>query len=82
MSPPHEAADAEDRPDARQVLHAVTGDRDAEARAVAERADEDVDAAKTAVGQAHGDIAGRTKPESDLATADDVHDAARREDDD
>ena len=48
---------------ARQALHAATGDRDAEAEALADRAGDDVDAdaAKVAVQRAHGD---RPDPES------------------
>jgi hypothetical protein len=62
---------------ARQLLHAATGDRDAEARALADRADDDVDedAARTAVGRAHGELARDGKPESDIADPDDARDA-------
>ena len=58
----------------RQLLHAATGDRDAEARALADRADDDVDEedARAAVGRAHGEIAGDGKPESDIAGPDDA----------
>ena len=43
---------------ARQLLHAATGDRDAEAHALADQAGPDVadDDAKVAVRKAHGDI--------------------------
>lgn len=70
----------EDRPDARQLLHAATGDRDAEARAVAERDDTVTEAdARTAVRGAHGDIPDGPDPHDDLATTDDVTtDAADR----
>jgi hypothetical protein len=78
MPAPKDAETESDRPDARQLLHAATGDRDAEARALAERADEDVDDAKTAVAEAHGDVAGHPKPERDVAIADDAREAAER----
>jgi hypothetical protein len=65
---------------ARQVLHAVTGDRDKEAEALEDRAGDDVDgtAAKVAVQRAHGD---RPDPDgspgkSDLAAPDDAEKAA------
>ncbi len=59
----------------RQLLHAATGDRDAEARALADRADRDVDEddARAAVGRAHGELPGAGKPESDIADPDDAH---------
>jgi hypothetical protein len=59
---------------ARQLLHAATGDRDAEARALADRAGDDVDEddARAAVGRAHGELEGEAKPESDIAGPDDV----------
>ena len=58
----------------RQLLHAATGDRDAEARALADRAGDDVgeDDAKRAVAQAHGDRSDRAVPERDVATPDDA----------
>jgi hypothetical protein len=58
----------------RQLLHAATGDRDAEARALADRADGDVDEddARAAVGRAHGELARDGKPESDIADPDDA----------
>ncbi len=57
---------------ARQLLHAATGDRDAEAAALADQSDADPDAAKLAVKRAHGDVSDRPKIESDLASPDDV----------
>jgi hypothetical protein len=58
----------------RQLLHAATGDRDAEARALADRADDDVDGAdaKRAVARAHGERTDGTKPEGDVAEPGDV----------
>lgn len=51
-------ASEQDRPSMRQRLHAVTGDRDKEAEALADRSADDVDAdeAAVAVRRAHGDI--------------------------
>jgi hypothetical protein len=62
---------------ARQLLHAATGDRDAEARALADRSPDDVDegAARTAVGRAHGDIADGDHPRSDVAGPEDARTA-------
>jgi hypothetical protein len=59
-----------DKPSLRQLLHAATGDRDAEAKALADRAGEDIseDDAKLAVERAHGDKSGEPKPESDVAS--------------
>ncbi len=69
--------DRDDRPSVRQVLHAATGDRGAEAKAVADRADDvDEPAAEAAVKQAHGDVPGGSGGESDLATTDDAQRAA------
>jgi hypothetical protein len=64
---------------ARQVVHAATGDRDAEAEALADRAGEDVDAddAKVAVQRAHGDRSDPdAAPKRGLADADDAQQAA------
>jgi hypothetical protein len=74
--PPKDEMD--DGVSARQLLHAATGDRDAEARALADRAGDDVDQddARTAVGRAHGDLADDGKPESDIASPEDARDAA------
>lgn len=69
----------DDDPTLRQMLHAATGDRAAEADALADRTDAPVseDDAKVAVRQAHGDVAGGDAGPSDLATPEDaesVHD--------
>ena len=66
--------DQEDTPSVRQLLHAATGDREAEAKALADRAGADVDedAAKVAVKVAQGDIHGDTKPERDVASPEDA----------
>jgi hypothetical protein len=58
----------------RQLLHAATGDRDAEARALADRADDDVDenAARDAVARAHGDRPEGSEPAGDVAEPEDV----------
>ena len=66
---------AGERPTTRQLLHAATGDRDAEAQELAERTGEDVDAARRAVREAHQDVSGEPD-HGDLATPSDVHDAA------
>ncbi len=74
--------DDSDDPSLRQRVHSATGDRDAEAKALADRAGEDIseDDAKSAVKRAHGDT-GVAEPttESDLASPDDAK--AVREDD-
>jgi hypothetical protein len=66
--------DRKDRPTARQVLHAATGDRDAEADALADQ-DPGItqDDALVAVKRAHGE-AGSDEPqtESDLAHVEDA----------
>ena len=74
--------DAADKPTLRQRLHSATGDRDAEAKALADRAGETITEgeAKTAVQRAHGDL-GVDEPttESDIASpadAERVHDEA------
>lgn len=67
-----------DEPSLRQKLHWATGDRDAEAKAVADRAPEDVseDDAKVAVNRAHGDSPDATSTDSGLATAEDAEEVA------
>ncbi len=63
-----------DSPSLRQRSHAATGDRDAEAAAVADRSDDvSEEDARTAVRRAHGDVAepGYT-PDDDLATTEDA----------
>ncbi len=72
--------DSHDRPTARQILHAATGDRDAEAQALADQ-DPDVteEDARIAVRRAHGE-AGADAPqtETDIAHPEDAE-AVRRE---
>ncbi len=69
-------------PSLRQRLHAATGDRDAEAEALADEAggDVDTDDAKVAVQQAHGESVEGTIPEPGLATEDDARRAAAGDD--
>jgi hypothetical protein len=64
----------DDQPSARQLLHAATGDREAEGRALADRAGEavDEDDAERAVRLAHGDVHGEPSPERDVASPDDA----------
>ncbi|MEP6625169.1 MAG: hypothetical protein ABJC79_12040 [Acidimicrobiia bacterium] len=62
---------------ARQLLHAATGDRDAEAEALADGSDTDPDAARLAIARAHGDVTDRPKADSDLASPEDVRVAQR-----
>lgn len=65
-----------DKPTVRQRLHWATDDRDAEAKALADRAGAEVDedAARAAVSRAHGERRDGKEPDKDddLAT---VHDA-------
>ena len=65
-----------DKPGLGQRLHWATDDRDAEAKALADRAGEDVDdeAARLAVDRAHGEEREGKPPEKDddLATPDDA----------
>jgi hypothetical protein len=73
--------DDRDNPSLRQRLHAATGDRTAEAEALADRAGDDVDEAdaEAAVRRAHGDIRGDEDPaSSDLASPADAE-AVREE---
>ena len=66
--------DHEDRPTARQILHAATGDRDAEAEALADREPEvSEEDARIAVQRAHGE-AGANAPqtETDIAHPEDA----------
>jgi hypothetical protein len=60
-----ETETTQEEPTLRQRLHAATGDRDAEARALADRADDvELEDAERAVRDAHGDSgAGRTMAE-------------------
>lgn len=75
----HEDHDREDKPSVRQLLHAATGDRDAEAKALADRSPDDVteDDALLAVELAHGDVHGELKPERDVASPEDAAAVAR-----
>jgi hypothetical protein len=75
--------DQDDTPSARQLLHAATGDRDAEAKALADRSSEDVseEDAKLAVERAHGDVHGGPKPERDVASPEDAEAVAHSDDD-
>jgi len=70
--------DGEDVPSVRQRLHAATGDRDAEAQALADRSGDEVsvDDAKVAVQEAHGESVSGTVREHDLATAEDAQEVA------
>jgi hypothetical protein len=64
-----------DEPSIRQRLHAATGDRDAEAKALADRAGDDVSEAdaKEAVQRAHGDSGAPGSPiDTDLASTEDA----------
>lgn len=67
-----------DDPSLRQRLHAATGDRDAEAEALANRSGEevDVDDAKVAVNRAHGDSIEEVETDSALASPADAERAA------
>ena len=57
-----------DHPNLRQWLHAATGDRDAEARALAARAGISLYAARKAVNRAHGESIERVHTARDLAS--------------
>ncbi len=58
---------ADDAPSVTQRIHSVTGDRDAEAKALAEHSDDRVDEedAELAVARAHGDVTGGPTPHRD-----------------
>jgi hypothetical protein len=73
--------DDDDQPSARQLLHAATGDREAEGRALADRADEDLsdEDAEEAVRRAHGDVQEEPSAERDVARPADAE-AVRDED--
>lgn len=72
----------EDEPSLRQKLHWATGDRDAEAKAVADRAPEDVSEqdAKVAVNRAHGDSPEPVRTDGSLATAEDAEQVSEERD--
>jgi hypothetical protein len=80
----HRMADDNDRdddPSLAQRLHAATGDREAEAEALADRAEDDdvdLDAAKVAVNRAHGHAPEDVDADGALAS---TEDAARAADD-
>jgi len=67
-----------DDPSLRQKLHSATGDRDAEAGALADRAGDDVtlDDAKVAVNRAHGESIEDADTDSELASPGDAREAA------
>jgi hypothetical protein len=73
--------DQDDTPSVRQLLHAATGDRDAEAKALADRSPDDIseDDAKLAVEIAHRDVHANAKPERDVASPDDAEAVADSE---
>ena len=77
-----ERAGESDKPSVRQRLHWATDDREAEAKALADRAGADVyeEAAKASVSRAHGERRDGKEPDKDddLAT---VHDAKAAADD-
>jgi hypothetical protein len=79
----HKRSKEEDKPDLRQRLHWATDDREAEAKALADRAGGEVDddAALAAVSRAHGERRDGKQPdkEDDLATVDDAKAAARED---
>jgi hypothetical protein len=73
------SSEPEDTPSLRQLLHSATGDREAEARALADRAaqegDDDVDFedARLAVRRAEGDLGvGESIPDRDIAVVEDA----------
>ncbi len=68
-----------DAPTLRQRLHSATGDRDAEAEALADRAGDEVsdEDAKVAVELAHGDLGNAvTDAETELASAQDAREVS------
>jgi hypothetical protein len=65
----------DEQPSARQLLHWATGDREAEAKALADAADGEVseDDAELAVRRTHGDLGPKESPvDSDVATPEDA----------
>jgi hypothetical protein len=72
----------DDQPSARQLLHAATGDREAEGKALADRAEGDVseEEAEETVRRAHGDVHGEPSPERDVASPEDAEAVAEDED--
>lgn len=77
---PHSDDESQDDPSLLQRLHAATGDRDAEAEALADRAGEDVevDDAKVAVNRAHGHAPEEVDTDSALASPEDAERAAEQ----
>ena len=69
--------DPNDSPSLRQRLHAATGDRDAEAGALADRSPDEVDEhdAKVAVNRAHGHAPEGVDTDSEIASPDDAEQA-------
>jgi len=78
MNDDQEPEPPDNEPSLRQRLHSATGDRDAEAQALADRSGEDVDVddAKVAVQKAHGESIEPPNPERDMATVKDAQDEA------
>jgi hypothetical protein len=71
----------DDEPSLRQRLHAATGDRDAEAQALADRDDDvEIDDAKVAVNRAHGHAVEDVDTDSALASPEDAERAAEDRD--
>jgi hypothetical protein len=66
------ASDSDDAPSLRQRIHQATGDRDREAKALADRFDDDVDEAdaKLAVRRASGDLEEPAAPDQTARPAD------------
>jgi hypothetical protein len=81
---PDDDSESSDKPTVRQKLAWATGDRDAEAEALADRSPDDVtvDDAKLAVQRAHGDL-GVEQPETegDIASPADAEAASDDHDD-
>ena len=70
--------DDDDKPSLKQKLHWATGDRDAEAKALADRSPDDVseEDAKVAVNRAHGDSPEDVPTDGSLATPADAEEVA------
>lgn len=76
-----DAVEGDDRPSLRQRLHAATGDRDAEAEALADEADDDVSVedAKIAVQLARGERSTEAPDlDHDIATPSDAESVKQR----
>jgi hypothetical protein len=72
-----DGAGADDEPSLLQRLHSATGDRDAEAKELADRTDVDLDDAKEAVNRAHGNSPAPVTTEEEQATAEDAEQVER-----